>query len=763
MEIINKNIDDILDIEGKKLNFINNQPFSDTYKELAAKWGKLPMYKDKKSIKRFFDLLNTCNVILLVSGTGSGKTVLVPKFFLKYLITMKLEGKIAVTNPKTLTTVYNAEYGAKTLDIEIGQEIGYKYRGSPLSAISDDTRLIYCTDGLILATIISGDALLKDYQGIIIDEAHERQINIDILLKLIKDLIKHRPDFKLIIMSATINSTVFRNYFNTDDIKYGEMEVSGESNYNIKQHWLDPNTNMKNSNYVDMAVDQIIKIINTTINGDILVFIPFVGDAKKGCQLLKTKCPANLTTKKITCDKLYCIEVFAKMKETDKEMAVSKDLYKTKGFERKVIFATNVAESSITFDGLVYVIDSGFELGNYYDYKNNSYVITKKYTSQAQIKQRIGRAGRTQSGVAYHLYSEKNYNKFLSYPEPNIAVIDLTDNILSFFRYSRTLKNIVILVGGLITVPIIEQFINALYKLHFINVIKLIKPADFDAYSESSESTDSTSNKLLLNTNDIDWKHIQSYDILSNLMNGTATTIGYSILKFRSSPILSALTIIMAYYMNCQAEIICIMAICEITDGRINSLFDYHRKYILDAKSYFKPYIHSGSDHITAYNIYTKLYLNKETKYLNKKICYKIEKRIKELEKGATSINEKKYVYMKEKYNIVIKAPYKDQIENIIYILALSHYYNLIKNEFKDNYISMNYLNNSTAIVEYCSIMPDDVKHLNFAICNTLTSVFGKQSFLCITCIPPKIILDLIKNEDLYVDHSKLIKKILKD
>ena len=757
MELIKKNIDDILDINGVGVNFINNQPYSTDYKELAAKWGKLPMYKDKKSIRRFFDLLDTCSVILLVSGTGSGKTVLVPKFFLKYVYSMGLPGKIAVTNPKTITTVYNAEYGAKTLDIELGQEVGYRYRGSPANVISDDTRLIYCTDGLILAILLGGDPLLKDYEGIIIDEAHERHINIDILLKLVKDLISKRPTFKLIIMSATINTSVFREYFNTDDIKYGEMEVSGESNYAIQQNWLSPKLYVNRSNYIDVAVNQIIQIINTTDTGDILVFIPLTNDAVRGCKLLQLKCPSEITTKKLTCNQIYCVEVFAKMKPDNKDLAVSKDLYKTKGFERKVIFATNVAESSITFDGLVYVVDTGFELASYYDYKNNSNVITKTFTTQAQIKQRIGRAGRTQPGVAFHLYNERQYSKLKLYPTPNINVIDLTNNILSFFKNSRVLKNIISLVEGLISIPLIEHFISGLYKLHFINAIKLIKPADFES------SKDSTSDdKLLLTNDDIKWDTIHSYETLDSEMNGTLTTIGYSLLKFRSSPIISALSIMMGYYMECQNEIICIMAICEITDGNFNSLFHYNKKQINVVQSYFKPYVYNNSDHITAYNIYTKLYLNAETQYLNKKTFKAIRKRIQQLELYAKSIKKDKYDHMKDKYNIVTKSPYKDFTLNIIYVLALSHYYNLIKQDLDNNYISVNFLNNSKAVAEYSAIMSDNIDHLEFAICENLVDAFGNKSFQCITSIPSNIMLDLIKNENLYINHSKLIKKILK-
>ena len=183
------NYDDILNSTGESTNFINGLPYSEEYKTLAKKWSLLPIYKDKKSIKIFFDLIKSCNVILLQSSTGSGKTVMIPKFFLKYIITNNIPGKIAVTNPKVLTTTYNAEYGAKTLDIKLGEEVGYKYKGSPSDGKSDKTRLLYCTDGLILANLLGGDTLLKEYAGIIIDEAHERHIQIDILLKLLKDLI----------------------------------------------------------------------------------------------------------------------------------------------------------------------------------------------------------------------------------------------------------------------------------------------------------------------------------------------------------------------------------------------------------------------------------------------------------------------------------------------------------------------------------------------------------------------------------------------
>ena len=729
MEIITKNIKDILDIKGDYNNFITNQPFSDQYKELSAKWGKLPMYKDKKNTILFFELLNTCNVILLVSSTGSGKTVLVPKFFLKYIMTLGLKGNIAVTNPKVLTTIYNAEYGAKTLDIQLGEEVGYKYKGAPSDSTSDKTRLLYCTDGLILSKILGGDTLLKDYAGVIIDEAHERHIQIDILLKLLKDLILKRPDFKLIIMSATINAQIFKDYFKTKNIKYGDMEVSGETTFPITQHWLDKKIKVSRSNYVELAVDRCFEIINNTDSGDIIVFIATTNDALTGCNMIQEKCPSTLKTRNTSCNKLYCIEVYAKMKQGDKDIAVSKTLYKDKGFDRKIIFATNVAESSITFDGLVYAIESGYELGNYYDYKDNSYVVTKKYTSQAQIKQRIGRTGRTQAGIAYHLYTQDMYKDLSIYPEPNISVVDLTDFILSFIKSSKTLKNMITLVNGLISIPKVEHVIAALYKLHFIKSIKIIKSVDFDKNTKSTSD-----DKLLLTSSNIKWNDIHSYDKL-NTINGVSTTLGYCILKFSSSPTLSALAIILAKYLNCQKEMIEIMAIIEVTDGKIDSLFDYNKKDLSKVKAYFKSSVYNGSDHITIFNIYHQFYIEGNTKYLNNKMFETIKDRITQLKKNAESINEERYDYMNEKYNLVKIKQSDSIIDNIINVLKLSHSYNLIKLKVKNKYTSINYLKNSEADIKYCAIMPDNIKHTQYAICHTLVNAFGNKSFQCLTQI----------------------------
>jgi HrpA-like RNA helicase len=803
MDNILSNINDILDVEGKNNNFLTDKPFSPEYVKLASKWSQLPMYADKSSVKKFFDLLHNCQVILLISGTGSGKTVLVPKFFLKYIKTMGLGGKIAITNPKILTTIYNAEYGAKTLDVKLGEEVGYKYKGSDRTHAGSNSKLLYVTDGLILATILSGDTVLSEYQGIIIDEAHERHVQIDMLLKLIKEILPLRPEFKLIIMSATINSAVFRNYFNVEKIKFGEMEVSGESNFPIQQNWLDPKVKINRSNYLELGIQRCLDILDTTETGDIIIFVPTQNDAIKGCMLLKESCPNTLKLKKSYCEKVFCIEVFSKMKQSNKDLAVSKDLYKSKGFDRKVIFATNVAESSITFDGLVYVIETGFELANYYEVSDNSYVVSKQYTSQAQIKQRIGRAGRTQPGISYHLYTQTSYNTFKIYPEPNISVIDLTDFVLSLTKYAKTIHNLVPIIKGLITIPKIEQIAYSIYKLHFIKCLKLIEPTNqtnlaintntdsdsaintnTDSDSAINSDTDSvsvdlisssesykSSNKQLnnkqlnnkqLNIESIKWSKIRNYEQLKETFNGALTGIGINILRFKSSPVLTALAVLMSKYMNCLIEMTQLSAILEISDGKLESLFEINRKDTDKAIKYFSKVAVEGSDHLTVLNIYKQHYLEKNYKYLNRKSFENIEKRTQQLLVYANSIEAKSYEHMQTKYKLIQAKPYEDPILNIQYIIAYSNYYNMLFKEANNIYTSINYVENSTAPLEYFILTPPIKTHTDFVVCYSLGNVFGRKSFKCLSQIPKSIIKDIFSTEDVYFDHLKKYKQFLK-
>ena len=678
-----KKYEDILDSKKEdnniKLNFLTHEPYSDNFYKLADKWSKLPIYSNKKTTEEFFNLVNTKQVILLTSGTGSGKTVLIPKFLLKYAINNNISGKIAITNPKILSTKANAVYAAQTLDVELGNEVGFKYKNSPAKFNSDKTKLLYLTDGTLRSIIINLDNNLSEYCGVIIDEAHERHIQIDLVLKLLKDIVTKREDFKLIIMSATINASVFRDYFNTDTIKYGELDIYKSPNYNIEHIWLNKDINIHN--YLESSINICNNILKNIKKEDIdtnsiLVFVPTVNDTFKGCQLITDE-----------NKKLYCIEVSAKTTDTNREIAIDKDLYKSQGeYNNKIIFATNVAESSITFDGLKYVVDTGLELVNEFDSYFNMNIVKKDYITQAQVKQRIGRTGRTGPGTAYHLYTEKKFNSLEEFPKPSILTSDITDIILSLIKYYDTINECLKSTNDLITPPSKYQINNSLHKLKFIKCLKMNK--------------DNT--------------------------NGTITRIGKMILKFKSGDILSILAIIMGYFLKCQREIIIIMSIIEITEGNIDLLINKKFKKNI---SMFKKYSYLNSDHITALNIYNANLIEENKQYFNKELIKKINRQIKIYSYHAKSFKSKQYKYINKKYKLIDIEIYDNIVDNIIYVLSQSHKYNLIK----DNK-SINFINNSTASVVFSPITKYDNLKGNL-IFNNLINRFGRKVFQCITKI----------------------------
>ena len=679
------NIKDPLDIKGINNNFLNDEKYSDEYVKFAEKWSEFPVYSDKNKLKKFINLVENNQVILVVSGTGSGKTVIIPKLILKYMNYNKIDGITAVTNPKILTTLSNAEYGALTLDVKLGEEVGYKYQGN--NNTSEKTKLLYCTDGTIRSILTNKDELLSDYNCVIIDEAHERQINIDLLLLLLKQVVKKRKDFKLIIMSATINTEIFKKYYNEDGIKFGQIEFSGKSNYNIEQNFI-KDGKINRSNYIEKSINIIFEeIINKNKAGDIIVFGATETDIKKGCTLLKKNCNSIVKNKKI-CDETYCVEVYSKMNIDNKELAIDKDKYKkqkNKVFERKIIFATNVAESSLTFDGLKFVIEPGYELIKKYDAITNSTIINKDFTSQAQIKQRIGRVGRTSDGVAYHLYEESKFKKLENYPLPSILKDDITINILELFKKYKY-NEIMNLLKNMIQIPKDEQIYTSLNILNYNNIIKL---------------------KDELNIK----------DIYNN--DGDITKLGRKLLKIKNmSNINNMLMIILGIKNKCINDVINIIAIIENCEYDINKYFDKDDDNYDD--NYFKKYIIENSDHLTILNIYKNLYLVKNHKLLNVKMWNKIEDKIKDIKNNITGL---KINYEENEL--------QDLNNNLKLIILESYRYNKIKYNKKDKeYKTINNLKNINSKINKVIFMKYNKKD---GIYTKITNRFGNTTFDCVT------------------------------
>lgn len=798
-------MDDPLDINALEPNFLNQSNYSEEYKTLAKVWSKLPLYENKDQIKNFFESVSKNQVTLVISGTGSGKTVLIPKFLLKYFhITNqnkqneidKLDedkknhynSKIVVTNPKILTTIYNADYSARTLDVMLGNEVGYKFRGSPENMASDKTKLLYSTDGLLLSHIFRGDILLSQYQGVIIDEAHERQVPIDLLLYFLKHVVKERPEFKLIIMSATIDASIFKNFYKQDGITYGQVEISGQSNYPIKSHFMDPNDKINFFNYMDVGISIILKLLEETETGDILMFVTSQRETELGCKKLKSLC-INQIKVNDKCDSYYCAEVYSKMSDDNRELAISSNKYKNlyPNYKRKIIFATNVAESSITLDGVIYVIDSGLELLSYFDYQKYCQVLEKRFITKAQVKQRMGRAGRTQPGECYHLYTENKLNGATEYPSPAIALVNLNDHFLSFVNYTKYLSEAIKLSKNLITPLTTYQLMATIRYLHFYNLIKIvnleqnagaikinnktfnminyfISEGGNDSASENdseNKSEDESENEYEVIENNMQNNHVTFKMIPYRNMNkyenwdkyqGCLTRFGKIINSLNGNPIE---LIMLGFYGRLLSipSVYSMISIIIAMDYKIDNLI----RFPDDAKLNKIMFINENfpdaitfyySEHLFLYNLVTNYYeMGNKLELLNLPIFEKANDIKKMFSKTFENIKDNVIDEINEKYQLIpndINLDDFDLLEKIYFALFLSYRYNTIRLVDKQNkpiYQTQHYIENTSRELTFGfgnQINKDDADQYSWGVCSQISNIMGKVYINGCTLIPNK-------------------------
>jgi superfamily II DNA/RNA helicase len=802
LDIPGLSLDDPLDINAKEPNFLNNQPYSAEFLELSKVWSNFPLYVNKEQMLNFFDSIHNNQVTLVISGTGSGKTVLIPKFLLKYFYITnnnkidKLSddekkhhnSKIVVTNPKILTTIYNADYGARTLDVSLGSEVGYKFRGSPENMVSAKTKLLYSTDGLLLAQIFKGDILLSEYQGVIIDEAHERQVPIDLLLYFLKNVVKQRPEFKLIIMSATIDPKIFKDFYEHDNISFGQVEVSGQSNYPITSHYMKPGDKINFFNYMDVGLSIILKLLDETQTGDILMFVTSQRETEIGCNKLKTLCPNQIKISD-SCDSYYCAEVYSKMPDDKRELAVSKDKYKNTGnFKRKIIFATNVAESSITLDGIVYVIDSGLELLSYFNYQKYCQVLEKRFITQAQVKQRMGRAGRTQPGECYHLYTEDKFNKLEKFPSPSIALVNMNEHFLSFMKYQKYLSEAIKLSKNLITPVTPYQLMSSIRYLHFYNLIKIVnleqnagkhklsnktlqsinyflEGGDSESFIESESNSDNSDN----NSDDMEYEKIEN-NLNNNHVNfkmlpyksmnkyedwtkyqGCLTRLGKIVHGLSGYPIE---LVMLAFYgrLLSISMIYPMVSIIIAMDYKLDNLIKFPNNLQNQDKIIFInenfpdaiPYFYS--EHLFLYNLLTNYYeMGNKLELLNLPIFEKASEIKVIFSKVLDKIEDKYIDELNKKYKLIpeeINIDDLDMMEKVYLSLFLAFRYNtlrLVDNHTKPVYQTQYYIENTSNPITFQfgnQIGTEDANQYAWGICTQISNIMGKLYINGCTLIP---------------------------
>ncbi len=363
----------------------------------------LPVVAERERILRAID---NNQVIIIAGETGSGKTTQLPKMCLELGYGKK--GLIGHTQPRRIAARSVAERIAEELKVPAGTLVGYQIRFH--EQLSASTELKLMTDGILLAEI-QRDPTLKKYSAIIIDEAHERSLNIDFLLGYLKRLLPMRPDLKLIITSATIDTVKFSEHF----LQAPVIEVTGRS-YPVELRYRP----FHQQDELDQENEQLQGVLDAMHEilidgaGDVLIFLSGEREIRETSDLLL----------KHFNRKIQVLPLYARLSVADQSK-----VFKTGGL-RRVVLATNVAETSLTVPGICYVIDPGYARISRYSHRHKVQRLPIEKISQASANQRAGRCGRVAPGVCIRLYEEDDFNNRAEFTEPEIMRTNLASVIL---------------------------------------------------------------------------------------------------------------------------------------------------------------------------------------------------------------------------------------------------------------------------------------------------------------------------------------------
>lgn len=455
----------------------------------------MPVYKYRTAI---LYLVETHATTIIVGETGSGKTTQIPQY-LKEAGWADGGRVIACTQPRRLAVQTVASRVAEEMDVKLGEEVGYAIRFEDVTNPAA-TMIKFLTDGVLLREIMN-DPLLTKYSVIMVDEAHERSISTDILLGLLKKIQRRRPELRLIISSATIEAKSMSDFFQTSKKHQGLedhefvpkkvpaiLSVEGRG-FNVHIHYVVEPV----SDYVRATVSTVLSIHEQEPAGDILVFLTGQDDIDAAIRLLTEEAHAS---RKISSG-LIVLPLYSSLPRADQDLVFSP----TPRGKRKVVISTNIAETSLTLEGVVYVVDSGFSKQQFYNPISDIENLVVAPISKASARQRAGRAGRVRPGKCYRLYTEEYFvNEMSSVGIPEMqrsklvsCVIQLKalgiDNILGFDWPAS---------------PPPEAMIRALEVLYSLGVLdddaKLTSPVGFQA---AEIPLDPMISKMILSSNQL--------------------------------------------------------------------------------------------------------------------------------------------------------------------------------------------------------------------------------------------------------------------
>jgi len=355
--------------------------------------------------ERVEDIANAIDehqVIIIAGETGSGKTTQLPKICLA--MGRSANAQIACTQPRRIAATSVAARVAEELKTELGDVVGYKVRFN--DKVKRTSHIKFLTDGMLLAEI-QGDGMLRAYDTIIVDEAHERSLNIDFLLGFLKRLLPRRPDLRVIISSATLETDRFSKFFSDAPV----IEVSGRT-YPVDVLYRAPRDD--EADISDAVANMVNEITEMDPRNDVLVFLPGEREIRETVAELEQRALPHTVI----------LPLYARMPGSEQQRVFQSSP------QRRVVLATNVAETSLTIPGIVYVVDTGVARVNRYNVRTGVTQLLVEPVSQASANQRKGRCGRTESGVCFRLYEEQDFVSRPAFTDPEIKRVGLAGVIL---------------------------------------------------------------------------------------------------------------------------------------------------------------------------------------------------------------------------------------------------------------------------------------------------------------------------------------------
>ncbi|KAF8197384.1 P-loop containing nucleoside triphosphate hydrolase protein [Pholiota molesta] len=433
----------------KEENVIPYAP-QDSYVSIQRQQERLPIYKHREKL---LYCIEKYGVMIVVGQTGCGKTTQLPQYL--FQAGWAADGHvIACTQPRRIAATSVAARVADEVGTKLGDEVGYTIRFEDVSS-KENTRILYMTDGMLFRETLV-DPLLSRYSVIMVDEAHERSVYTDLLLGILRKIRKKRPSLRIIVSSATLDATKFLDYFSQGSSPDECTIVSLEGRmYPVEVAYLSEPT----ADYVQKAAEVVWNINLQQGPGDILVFLTGREDIDRCLQELSDMLP----TLPARATRLIPLPLHAGL-TMDEQLHVFQPAV---AGTRKVIISTNIAEASVTIDGVKFVVDSGFVKIRVYNPTTTLATLATVPVSAASATQRAGRAGRTGPGICYRLYPMSFYNTLALTTSPEITRTDLTTPILQL----KSLGINDLMKFDWVSAPPAETVLRALEGLHAAGMI----------------------------------------------------------------------------------------------------------------------------------------------------------------------------------------------------------------------------------------------------------------------------------------------------